>query len=773
MKYLLICLTLCLGTNKVQAQLTPIGQWLDHFPYKDANLISADGNLIYCATKYAVFSYDMSSQELARLSKTNRLSDVGISAMNYDAGNQTLIVGYDNGNVDLLKGEATVNLPFIKLNNTLLGEKQINSIRFKGNLAYLSCGFGIVVVDIDREEIKETYVIGNNNTALSVLSTIEYNDSIFAATGDGLYKAYANEPFLLDFSNWYHQADLPSGIVNDTLSLVFEFNGKLHVKHQDVAGSSLYSKEASGWQAISSTAGKEINGIFVDNNQLYVCHKDSIEIYDGSYNAIGFRREPFDFKPKSCIISNGMVLSASHNRGLVWHTGPTSWNSVFPSGPENANAFDMDYQDGQVWVAAGNITGTAWNRSFTQPGVSSYVEDEWTPYGYSTVPGFSDDTLFDIISIAVDPRDPTHVFAGSHSQTGLLEFKNGAYIGSYDESNSSLQTRPEPSLSTTVAVPGLAFDDESNLWVVNMFVGDQMSVRSESGSWRSFDLNISQSALTTRIVVDNSGNKWILAPGTGIVAYSHGETISDETDDVSRLLTTTAGNGNLPSNNVSSIAVDLDGEIWVGTDAGPAIFYSPDDAVNGNTINAQQILIEQDGNLQILLETENITAIEVDGGNRKWLGTSNSGVFLMSEDGTKEILHFTAENSPLLSNEILSIEVNDKTGEVFFGTEQGLISYRGEATEGDQFFSNVLVYPNPVKETYFGPIAIKGLAINTDIKITDIAGRVVYYTKSVGGQATWDGNNFNGERAKTGVYLVFATDDQGEYGKVAKILFIN
>jgi hypothetical protein len=224
---------------------------------------------------------------------------------------------------------------------------------------------------------------------------------------------------------------------------------------------------------------------------------------------------------------------------------------------------------------------------------------------------------------------------------------------------------------------------------------------------------------------------------------------------------------------VASSSTDLDGEVWVGTDAGPAIFYSPDAAIDGSSINAQQILIEQDGNLQILLETENITSIAVDGGNRKWLGTSSSGVFLMSEDGTKEILHFTAENSPLLSNEILSIEVNQETGEVFFGTEQGLISYRGEATEGDQFFSNVLVYPNPVKEDYFGPVAIKGLAINTDVKITDIAGRVVYFTKSIGGQAIWDGNNFEGVRAKTGVYLVFATDDQGEFGKVAKILFIN
>jgi hypothetical protein len=174
-----------------------------------------------------------------------------------------------------------------------------------------------------------------------------------------------------------------------------------------------------------------------------------------------------------------------------------------------------------------------------------------------------------------------------------------------------------------------------------------------------------------------------------------------------------------------------------------------------------------------LLEKEIITAIAVDGANRKWFGTKSSGVFLTSADGETELEHFTTENSPLLNNEITDIAVNQKSGEVFIGTISGLISYMGEATEANDEFSDVYVYPNPVRETYEGPIVVKGLVNDTDVKITDISGNLVYKTTSLGGQAIWDGKNLNGNRCKTGVYLVFLSDALGEKTKVTKLMFIH
>ena len=238
-------------------------------------------------------------------------------------------------------------------------------------------------------------------------------------------------------------------------------------------------------------------------------------------------------------------------------------------------------------------------------------------------------------------------------------------------------------------------------------------------------------------------------------------------------LTTVKGKGNLPSNEIQCIAEDHDGEIWIGTDKGIAVFYCSDQVLTASGCDAQQIFIEQDGHTQILLETELVTAIAVDGANRKWIGTQNSGVYLMSADGTKQIQHFTVDNSPLLSNEINSIAINPKTGEIYFGTVQGIISYRNDATEGLEDYTNVYVFPNPVKPGYEGPIAITGLITNADVKITDINGTLVYQTKALGGQAIWYGKNFKGEKSHSGVYLVFCSNEDGSKTFITKILLVN
>jgi hypothetical protein len=183
-------------------------------------------------------------------------------------------------------------------------------------------------------------------------------------------------------------------------------------------------------------------------------------------------------------------------------------------------------------------------------------------------------------------------------------------------------------------------------------------------------------------------------------------------------------------------------------------------------------LIEQDGNVQILLETESITAIAIDGGNRKWLGTANNGVFLLSPDGTEQIHHFTSENSPLLSNIIYTISIDHLTGEVFFGTNLGIVSYRSDAVAPSYDKEELIVFPNPVRQDYFGPIAINGTASNSEVKITDSNGNAVNQLISEGGQAIWDGTNFNGERVATGVYFILSSDDTGEYKVAGKVLII-
>jgi hypothetical protein len=223
---------------------------------------------------------------------------------------------------------------------------------------------------------------------------------------------------------------------------------------------------------------------------------------------------------------------------------------------------------------------------------------------------------------------------------------------------------------------------------------------------------------------------------------------------------------------VSALAKDQDGYIWVGTDGGVVVFYSPQQVFRSEFYNAQSIIVLQDGFAGRLFENEVINTIFVDGSNKKWFGTESSGAFLLSPDARETILHFNRNNSPLPSNNILDITINPKTGEVFFATDLGLVSYRGFATEGQSQHTDVYAYPNPVRPGYAGYIAVKGLVTNARVKITDINGNLVYDTFAEGGQLVWNGRDLFGNRPSSGVYLVFSTDPEGNETMVTKILFL-
>jgi hypothetical protein len=248
---------------------------------------------------------------------------------------------------------------------------------------------------------------------------------------------------------------------------------------------------------------------------------------------------------------------------------------------------------------------------------------------------------------------------------------------------------------------------------------------------------------------------------------------ANQNDDDYRQLNDRTGSGGLPDLFVRCMAKDKDGSIWVGTNKGVAVFYNPGDIFNSTGFDAQRIIIEQDGYAQYLLESEYVTSVVVDGANRKWFGTASGGVFLLSEDGTKQLLNFNVDNSPLPSNSITCMTVDDVTGELFIGTDKGIVSYRSDATQGGKVCDQYYAFPNPVKHDYNGPIAIRGLVDDADVRITDVAGNLVYHTVALGGQAVWNGTDFSGKRASSGVYFAYITNEDGSATCVTKILLAN
>ena len=776
---LLSALLFCvIAYSSLSAQVA-IGNWRDHLPYKQGIAVAEGPIKIYVGTESAVFEYSKTDNSVHRISKVNGLSDVGVSTIGINSYNNILFVGYKNGNIDLLDNNIFYNVSDIK-RSSVTGNKKINSVFFSGRYAYLACGFGIIYFDTEKREVKDTYYIGINGGHINIRDITITNNIIYAATDSGMYTASVNAPNLADFTAWSRITSLPKAIYN----AVCTYNGNVfanlslyYASPSQVNKDTLYYFNGSVWNYFPpDTTGFSIHKITAGgNNKLAIAFNGVFKIYDNNFvitDQAGPYQTNYALDPYQVIINNNNdIWVADRLAGLI-KFGCQGWcnQKIVPDGPETEKVYALDIEQGHLWVAPGERTDL-WINQYNADGIFNYTNDQWGYFNASNCTGITN--VRDIVSVAIDSLDPTHVFAGSLGE-GLVEFNNSGLVSIYDENNSSLQVRSDAPASGWVGVFGTAYDADGNLWVTNTLAANPLSVYKKDGTWQAFNLGTSMNGVDMgAVIVAANKNKWFVLPrGRGIGVFNENETWTTNDDSYKRL-GFIAGQGGLPGAEVICLAEDHDQEIWVGTDRGIAVFYSPDNIFSSNPSDAQQILIEQDGHTQILLETEEVTAIAVDGANRKWIGTANAGIFLMSADGTTQIYHFDETNSPMLSNAVTGISINGETGEVFIGTSKGIVSYRSTATEGKDDFENVYAFPNPVRPGYSGPIAIKGLVKDCDVKITDITGTLIYQVKALGGQAIWDGKNFNGDRAHSGVYLVFCSNEDGSKTYVTKICIVN
>lgn len=764
-----------LATSLSAAAQFSIGTWRDHLPYGTViDVCVDDQDLVWCATPYSIFTYYPPDGEINRISKINLLSDVGISVIEFDPQTRYVLVGYENGNLDLIRDGKSVNLPDIRL-SSVVGDKRIYNIFVRDALAYLCTGLGIVVIDLDRLEVRSTYFIGELGEQLRVNDVCVAGDLIYAATDLGLRVASPSNPFLANPQSWSWLSDVPPGSVSDvesTLGHVFiavEGETEDVIWWQPVGG--------SGWEIFTSYPGIRYNKLWSDDRWLALAgngvyqtvHLDLVVNINVSLHNNQL------VNANSAVVNRwGEVFAADQFNGLLYRKGDGIQVNVRPQGPATADTRRIAAYNNNVWVAHGGITD-AWGNFWNKFPMSGFVDEEWRIINPGNgVNGTSG--VNDLINVAVDPINNDRVVYASWEE-GLVEIQpsGGLNFFNAETANSTLVGSGVTWAPGWTGVAGLDFDLNGILWMSNSLSNRQLHARDRSGNFYSFNLapSLDNEDKVGEVMASQLGYVWAIVPGKGIAVLSTNGTLGSTSDDNFKLLNSEEGQGGLPSNDVLSLVEDLDSEVWVGTLQGLAVFYNQDAIFTEEMFDAEPILITQDGNVQILLETEAITAIEIDGGNRKWVGTQNSGVFLFSPDGLTQIAHFTSKNSPLLSDNIFDIAINQDNGEVFFATEKGIISFFATATNFDQAMENVRAFPNPVRPDYEGNITVDGLAYDSTVKFTDVQGNIVFETQSQGGRAVWDGKLQDGQRPATGIYYVFAATRDGSVDSVAKIIFIH
>ncbi len=720
------------------SQDVSIGSWKNYLSYNSAAHIAEANNKIYCVASGGLFYINKDDYTINRMSKINGLSDLEVKYVAFAKDVNVTIVVYENCNIDLIKNEQVINVSDIK-RKEIAGLKEIYNVAVKENILYLSCSFGMVLVDLDREEIKDTYNIGNNSEMFEVKGCAFLGDSIIAATSSGVFYADINSMSLSDFNSW---------------NVLPGFSNSVNYDNIICANENIYVDTTVDIKSISY------------NNKLIKTFVDKIQVVSENNVAAEITSPLFSNVMFAINDNENTIWVADSINGILRFENNIYVESFVPEGPKRNEVYSLVFTGGKLYQCHGGHANFGAN-ALIDDGVSIKDNyDSWINYDRYKL-----GNARDILEVGV--WGGTEYYASWYH--GISEMKNGELVvkHGYVNTNGVLDTTYYS--NNRIRISDIKFDKNGNLWAISSEVNHPLVVKTLDNQWYSYSMNQNQVDLFfDDLLIDQSGNKWgVIARGGGLFVYNDNNTLANNEDDQYKILNTNVGSGNLPSMQTYSIAEDLEGAIWVGTDKGVAVFYSPGLVFSDFNYDAQQILITEGNYGQYLLSEERVKCITVDGANRKWIGTEKSGIFLLSKDGQEEILHFTKNNSPLFSNNIVDIVVNPNNGEVFIATEKGLISYRSDATEGSSKQGSTKVFPNPVREDYNGPIAISGLVTDARVKITDVSGEIVFETIANGGQAIWNGKNKFNERVATGIYLVFSTNMFGEEKKVSKILFIN
>ena len=756
-----IALIFAILTLSFVANAQKIGEWTAHTP--GMNVISVDvmHEKIFAATPYDIFYYNTNDNSINRLSKVNGLSDMGISVIKFNKTRNVMFVGYTNTNIDIITNDGDViNIPDI-YNKYILGNKTINDVYFRGRYAYVCCGFGVVVIDLIRREVNDTYYFIKDDNYFGVNDLTMCDSVLYAATEKGVYYARLDNTHLADFSQWTHfRHDLP--YEDENFTQIEKFDDYVVTIHSD---NQYYNDfyaitDTTSWEPFFEYPQHLISEMRANGSILIITEEPNkisrkIKVFNKnktlirSFEGLEANSTAFDAETK-------LYWAGSKTKSLVKIDTDNNLEEIHFNGPYSSNAFSINAAGNDVWVAAGGYRST-WAKIWNREGFSHYDGDNWEYFNYKN--GSLPDSISyinDFVCVKPDPRNKNIVYVATYDN-GLLVFENGVFKNIYSYYNSSLGKH----LSVDYTyVTGFDFDSKNNMWLANTGTGNMLSIWKTDGTWQSY--NIGNSDIGD-IMVDKNDIKWIFRRGGEICVFK---------DNTYKLVNKSDNTGALPG-FANCFTTDNNGTVWVGTTDGVALFYNSKKIFNNNSYACSRILIPRNdgsGQADYLLSGLSVLSIAVDGANNLWFGTNN-GAIQTSNDGQTTYHHFTVDNSPLFSNTVSDIAIDDN-GIVYFATDKGIVAYKGTATKGNETNSDVVVYPNPVRPEHSGIVGIKGLVSNALVKITTTNGAFVTHLRAEGGQAVWDCTDINGSKVQPGIYLIFVSDETGQETFATKVLIM-
>ena len=778
----LLLATIAVATSPSYA----IGEWNAYQNYsKNEKMAYAHGQCYVLASKH-LYVADLSGDDysFASLTRLSGLSGSEIFSIEACPTLDMLCIVYADGNIDLLDANQTINnIPDVKYTN-VIGDKSIQGIHVQGTQLFISTGFGFLVLDLENASFPYSV-----QTGASVTLAFGFGQHLYYSNDRGTFFCDRSAPLNAP-SSWKHLSDTKLVCAD-----VFDVDG-----------------EQQGWVISADNRlysfSDDSTLVLFDDQSFYrtIFHNDdyliltgsgihSIDLrkpirisnYSGEFNSTMGMGQPDDSTLYILHSQNGLRVARINSYNNNWKFDVSIIDDYIGfqqvGSPRIGN---MLYRDGVLTALTGGLESINYNAAALQDGSLSilHTQDEtWEIIPRTTIDsqlmGMS--RFYGVQALAFDAANPDRVYVGGIN-CGVFHLEGDSVIAYYDYRNSELPQYTNHDMSRCTAIMA---DDDGSEWFACGGTPYNLTRLSAEGKWTKYQLcNGETMHAPQRIIrskVDPYHLIWVVDNMTYesskiAVLYDGGtpENTSDDKAIYFRTMIDQDGNSIDPNYYYFDVAEDKNGAVWILTSSGPFVVDSQVDAFNNpGKVRRPKIPRNDGSNLaDYLMAGVTCTCIAIDAANRKWIGTLNNGLYILSADGLTQLEHFTTENSPLPSDYIMALAMDEETGTVYISAEGGICSYKTDAISGAKDYKATYCYPNPVRPDFTGDLHVMGLMDQTKVRICDVANHVLFETVSEGGMVSWNLQGADGRRVKSGVYLIYGIDEAGKSGCISKFLVI-